>query len=195
MDDALPPLTQFILPGGGQAAACLHLARTVARRAERAAIALGRALLAQQQHQREGLKELKPEPLEQSSGSAASAATKGVATTRGTDEGGQLLTPLADVHDDASSTDGTSEPDGVRAGAGAASASPVGGVEKSSAAAEADAAPGTHEPGPEGSGGEVLDPAVRVYLNRLSDFLFTAARHMAAADGQREATYRKPHLP
>lgn len=35
MNEALAPLTSFILPGGSPASAHLHLARTVARRAER----------------------------------------------------------------------------------------------------------------------------------------------------------------
>ena len=40
MNEALPPLTSFILPGGTPAAAAAHLARTVARRAERAVVRL-----------------------------------------------------------------------------------------------------------------------------------------------------------
>ena len=43
MNETLPPLTSFILPGGTQAAAAAHLARTVVRRAERRVVTLARA--------------------------------------------------------------------------------------------------------------------------------------------------------
>ena len=43
MNQSLQPLTSFILPGGSPAVASLHLARTVVRRAERAAVALHEA--------------------------------------------------------------------------------------------------------------------------------------------------------
>ncbi|MGZ9021664.1 MAG: cob(I)yrinic acid a,c-diamide adenosyltransferase, partial [Rhodoplanes sp.] len=43
MNAGLQPLTSFILPGGTPASAYLHLARTVARRAERLMTRLGEA--------------------------------------------------------------------------------------------------------------------------------------------------------
>jgi cob(I)alamin adenosyltransferase len=40
IDATLPRLAAFILPGGGQAAACLHAARAICRRAERQVVRL-----------------------------------------------------------------------------------------------------------------------------------------------------------
>jgi cob(I)alamin adenosyltransferase len=42
LNAALPPLENFVLPGGSEAAARLHVARCVCRRAERLAVALRR---------------------------------------------------------------------------------------------------------------------------------------------------------
>ncbi|PAX08151.1 cob(I)yrinic acid a,c-diamide adenosyltransferase [Sphingomonas lenta] len=41
LNEHLPPLTSFILPGGTPGAAALHLARAVTRRAERSVVATG----------------------------------------------------------------------------------------------------------------------------------------------------------
>ena len=41
LEEEMPPLRRFILPGGAPAGAALHVARTVCRRAERRVIALG----------------------------------------------------------------------------------------------------------------------------------------------------------
>lgn len=43
LNEGLPPLTSFILPGGSEAAARIHVARAAVRRAERSAVALASA--------------------------------------------------------------------------------------------------------------------------------------------------------
>jgi len=44
MNETLPPLRSFVLPGGTAASAALHLARAVARRAERSAVRVAEPL-------------------------------------------------------------------------------------------------------------------------------------------------------
>jgi cob(I)alamin adenosyltransferase len=43
LNEGVPPLTSFILPGGSAGAAALHVARAVTRRAERSVVAMNRA--------------------------------------------------------------------------------------------------------------------------------------------------------
>jgi len=43
LNETLPPLREFVLPGGSRAAAAAHLARTIGRRAERALVELHHA--------------------------------------------------------------------------------------------------------------------------------------------------------
>ena len=95
LTEQLPELTSFILPTGARAAAHLHLARTVARRAER------------------------------------------------------LVVPLVFGDDD--------------------------GDDKNDA-----------------HGGRLCDPNALKYLNRLSDFFFTAARYVNYVQGREEIIYRRP---
>jgi len=120
LDEPLPPLRHFILPGGGKAAACLHQARSVCRRAERSVVAL---------------------------------ACLGSGAPEQFDGSGSIVSPAGDAD-----------------GAGDA---------ERAAATDVQVAE------------DIMDPAVTVYLNRLSDYLFTAARFLAVQEGKPEVTYQK----
>ncbi|GJP70613.1 hypothetical protein CLOP_g1530 [Closterium sp. NIES-67] len=113
LDEKLPPLTAFILPSGGMAAAHLHLARSICRRAERAVIAVAAEDEEMQQQQQQQ--------------KAQEGATDGT---------------------DAASSD--SEVAVPR-----------------------------------------IDPFVMRFINRLSDFLFTAARFAAQHACRTETVYKK----
>jgi len=45
MTESLPPMTSFILPGGGKAGSILQVCRTIARRAERSSVSLTKEVL------------------------------------------------------------------------------------------------------------------------------------------------------
>lgn len=108
MDDQLPQLTTFILPGGGPVACQLHVARTVCRRAERSALHA--------------------------------------------DDANHALAEVAvEIKETETETEGKKEK----------------------------ARPHT------------IDGSALRYLNRLSDYLFTAARFAALRAGREETTYRK----
>eukprot|EP00892_Ulva_mutabilis_P007331 jgi/Ulvmu1/4970/UM207_0014.1 len=42
---------------------------------------------------------------------------------------------------------------------------------------------------------DAVPSSVRIYMNRLSDYLFTAARYAAMQEGEKEVTYRKCRQP
>jgi cob(I)alamin adenosyltransferase len=50
LNESLPPLKEFILPGGNPAAAACHVARTVCRRAERRVVSLSRQTSSLNEH-------------------------------------------------------------------------------------------------------------------------------------------------